>query len=87
MISQGREILPIEVKAGKTGTLKSLHLFLREKKRRLAIRLSTAPPSVVDATTSLHMGEKVAFTLLTLPLYLVGEVRRLARELIERTRK
>ena len=77
VISQGREIIPVEVKAGKTGTLKSLHLFLREKGRRLAVRLSSAPPSVLEAMTSLANGEDVPFTLLSLPLYMVGQVRRL----------
>ncbi len=32
---KGEQILPVEVKAGKTGTLKSLRLFLSEKKYRL----------------------------------------------------
>ena len=32
---KGEQILPVEVKAGKTGTLKSLRLFLSEKKCRL----------------------------------------------------
>ena len=77
LISQGREIVPIEVKAGKTGTLKSLHLFLRETGKRLAVRLSGAPPSVLQATTSLADGNNVPFRLVTLPLYMVGQVRRL----------
>ncbi len=77
VISQGREIIPVEVKAGKTGTLKSLHLFLREKQRRFAVRLSSAPPSVLEATTSLSDGKNVPFRLVSLPLYMVGQVRRL----------
>ena len=35
VISVGGVVVPVEVKAGKTGTLKSLHLFLREKKTGL----------------------------------------------------
>ncbi len=83
VLSQGSEILPVEVKAGKTGTLKSLHLFLREKRRSFAVRLSSAPPSLLEAETSLP-GSNVPFRLLSLPLYLVGEVRRLCGELLER---
>ncbi|NJL27362.1 MAG: DUF4143 domain-containing protein [Thermoanaerobaculia bacterium] len=82
LLAQGAEILPVEVKAGKTGRLKSLHLFLREKHRRYAIRLGSGPPSLLDATTALPDGENVPFRLLSLPLYLVGEVRRLAAQLI-----
>ncbi len=77
VISQGREIIPVEVKAGKTGRLKSLHLFLREKRRRQAVRLSSAPPSVFEATTSLSDGANVPFRLISLPLYMVGQIRRL----------
>lgn len=77
VISQGREIIPVEVKAGKTGSLKSLHLFVREKKKRLAVRLSSAPPSVLEATTSLSDGNNVPFRLVSLPLYMIGQVRRL----------
>ena len=80
VISQAGEVIPIEVKAGKTGTLKSLHLFLREKHRRLGLRICSQLPSVMDATTSLATGEEVPFTLLTLPLYMVGEIRRLCRQ-------
>ncbi len=77
VISQGRKVIPVEVKAGKTGALKSLHLFLREKGKRLAVRLSSTPPSVLEATTSLSDGQNVPFQLISLPLYLTGQVRRL----------
>ncbi len=60
-------ILPVEVKAGKTGTLKSLKLFIEEKKSLFGIRFS-------QEKLSLH--DKV----LTLPLYMVEHVKRLAQE-------
>jgi len=60
-------ILPVEVKAGKTGTLKSLKLFIEEKKSLFGIRFS-------QEKLSLH--DKV----LTLPLYMAEQIKRLARE-------
>ncbi|MDD3375245.1 MAG: AAA family ATPase [Candidatus Omnitrophica bacterium] len=60
-------ILPVEVKAGKTGTLKSLKLFIEEKKSLFGLRFS-------QEKLSLH--DKV----LTLPLYAVEQMKRLARE-------
>jgi predicted AAA+ superfamily ATPase len=60
-------ILPVEVKAGKTGTLKSLKLFIEEKKSSFGVRFS-------QANLSLH--DKV----LTLPLYMAEQMNRLARE-------
>jgi predicted AAA+ superfamily ATPase len=80
VIAEGPEIVPIEVKAGRTGTLKSLHVFLREKERAFGIRLNSDVPSLLDAKTSFPGGADVPFRLLSLPLYLVGQVRRLSRE-------
>jgi len=60
-------ILPVEVKAGKTGTLKSLKLFIKEKKSLFGVRFS-------QEKLSLH--DKV----LTLPLYMAEQMKRLARE-------
>ena len=60
-------ILPVEVKAGKTGTLKSLKLFIEEKKSLFGVRFS-------QEKLSLH--DKV----LTLPLYMAEQMKRLARE-------
>jgi hypothetical protein len=80
VISFGQRIVPVEVKAGKTGTLKSLHVFLREKKRSFALRFNADPPSLLDATTSLADGRNRRFRLLSLPLYMVGQAKRLCRE-------
>lgn len=82
VIAIGPQVLPVEVKAGTTGRLRSLHLFLREKGRSLGLRLSSAPPSLLDTTATLPDGGEVSFRLLSLPLYLVGEVRRLCGELV-----
>ncbi|MBI5488088.1 MAG: ATP-binding protein [Deltaproteobacteria bacterium] len=80
LVAEGAHVVPVEVKAGKTGTLKSLHLFLREKRRSLGVRLNSGPPSLLRAETALADGKKVPFRLLSLPLYMVGQVRRLIRE-------
>ena len=67
-------IVPIEVKAGAGGALKSLHQFVAEKGVRLAVRFDAAPPSIQTVRTSVRRGalqEAVAYRLLSLPLYLV----------------
>jgi hypothetical protein len=79
VVAEGPEVIPVEVKAGRTGTLKSMHVFLREKGRGFGIRLNGDVPSVMDARTSIPGGPDVPFRLLSLPLYMVGQVRRLAR--------
>ncbi len=44
VIAQGQKIYPVEVKAGKSGSLKSLHQCLAEKKTGLAFRFDLTPP-------------------------------------------
>ena len=81
LIQAGINIVPIEVKAGKTGTLKSLHVFVSEKKRDFAIRFNADIPSVLDMKTSVAGKPTHDFRLLSLPLYLVGQTQRLCREM------
>jgi len=69
VIAEGASIVPIEVKAGKSGTLKSLHLFLREKHRSLGIRFNSDIPSVLESKTALPDGLNIPYRLLSLPLY------------------
>lgn len=81
VVSEGQEIVPIEVKAGKTGRLKSLHTFLREKQRSFCLRFNSDVPSLLSAHTALADGNNIPFRLLSLPLYMVGQTRRLIREM------
>ncbi|MCK4415223.1 MAG: ATP-binding protein [Candidatus Eisenbacteria sp.] len=80
VISEGPRIIPIEVKAGKTGTLRSLHRFLHAKRCSFAVRLNADRPSLTSATVALPEGDSVSFELLSLPLYMAGQVRRLCGE-------
>ena len=78
VIQHGNRIVPIEVKAGATGRLRSLQVFLREKRLGLGVRICGAPPSTLDTVTALPTGgEQVPFRLLSLPLYLTGQIHRL----------
>jgi len=69
------KVIPIEVKAGKTGSLKSLQVFVAEKQKDFAIRFNTDLPSLTEANVSLRFGKTVkpvTYNLLSLPLYMVG---------------
>ena len=68
VIEHGGQIVPIEVKAGKTGTLKSLHLFMALKKLPIAIRINSDVPSKFDLSD---------YSLLSIPFYLAEQVHRL----------
>ncbi|VGO16663.1 hypothetical protein PDESU_05254 [Pontiella desulfatans] len=64
----GPHIIPIEVKAGSAGSMKSLHAFMQNKQLPLAVRLDTNPPSVQDLDVRTTTGEQVRYRLVSLPL-------------------
>ncbi|MBI4606137.1 MAG: ATP-binding protein [Planctomycetes bacterium] len=66
--AHGARVVPVEVKAGKRGKLKSLRVFMDEKRSKLGVRFSTLLPSLEG-------------NVLHLPFYLVEELPRLAEGL------
>jgi hypothetical protein len=68
VIQSGGHILPVEVKSGTTGSLKSLAQFMSEKKSSIGIRISQHPLSFHD-------------NILSVPFYMIKELPRLVREL------
>ena len=76
LVEVNGEAVPIEVKAGKTGSLKSLHVFMAEKGKQVALRVNTGLPSTVRVDTTVKVNNKhrkVNYRLLSLPLYLINE--------------
>ena len=69
-------IIPVEVKSGKTGSLRSLQTLVGEKGLTRAVRFNSAPPSVFHEKRMTPKGE-VDYTLFSFPHYLVQEVKRL----------
>lgn len=80
VLSRGIDIFPVEVKAGKGGSLRSLHQFARTKKIRKAFRFDANPPSRQTLTLSAEAGADTTFELVSLPLYAVCELGRLMDE-------
>ena len=77
-IARGAWIVPVEVKAGTSGTLRSLHQFALAKGTRLAVRFDLNPPTVQSIRHQVSgTQQSVEMTLLSLPLYLVGQLGRL----------
>jgi predicted AAA+ superfamily ATPase len=77
LIQHNDRIIPIEVKSGSTGSLKSLHLFMGLKKGTLAIRVNSDFPSKVKVNVIDSLGQAVSYELLSIPFYLVGQIHRL----------
>lgn len=80
LLSQGTKIIPVEVKAGKSGSLKSLHVFISEKQCNFALRFYAGQPLLGNVRTSISGMEPVDYCLLSLPFYLINQTKRLCRE-------
>jgi predicted AAA+ superfamily ATPase len=79
IIQYGNTIIPIEVKTGSTGSLKSLHLFMALKKLPLAVRINADLPSITNVKVKSQTGDDVSYKLLSLPFYLLGQLYRLLK--------
>ncbi len=70
-------VVPVEVKAGEAGALKSLHFFMDLKKLSLAARMYSGYPLKTWVKVKLHTGSEVSYELRSLPFYLMSELHRL----------
>ena len=83
VIARGNMIIPIEVKAGKRGSLKSLLQFALNKHASLAVRFDLNPPGIQHVEHAARINDSsqpISYTLLSLPLYLVEELPRILDE-------
>lgn len=76
LLQYNMQIIPVEVKAGTTGKLRSLHAFMNAKKLKKAVRINADKPSLTEVKVRNHAGELVEYQLLSLPLYLVEQIYR-----------
>ena len=74
IIQRGSQIVPVEVKAGSAGAMKSLHAFMHQKKLPRALRLDTNPPSAQDLDVKTTTSQPVKYHLMSLPLYMVESI-------------
>ncbi|MCK5838170.1 MAG: AAA+ family ATPase, partial [Desulfobacula sp.] len=72
---------PVEVKAGTTGSLKSLHVFAQLKKTAVALRFNLDYPSIHKVKARVMNGVSHRFQLISLPLYMVLEAKRICRSI------
>ena len=87
VIGLSGNIIPIEVKSGTSGTLKSLHQFMGSKQARLAVRFDINPPSVQQVNTVIMKNKQrsqVEYPLVSLPLYLVERLDAVVNAVLER---
>ena len=81
VIAVGTQILPIEVKAGATGSLRSLNQFVSERQLPLGLRFNNDLPSSVNAAGKLTNGNEYSYQLISLPHYMVEQTERIVRSI------
>ena len=69
VLSKGVELIPLEVKAGMQGRLRSLHVFVEQANAPIAMRALRNAPSVEDVQTL----SGYPYRLVNLPYYAVSE--------------
>lgn len=84
IIQHENQVIPIEVKAGTTGTLKSLHQFVKEKKKTTAVRINSDIPTLNFLETKDILGSHIEYKLLSIPFYLIGQLHRLIKSAQEK---
>ncbi len=83
IVQHENQVIPIEVKAGTTGALRSLHQFIKEKKKKTAVRANSDMPRFGPVHVKDALGFPIEYNLLSLPFYLLGQLHRLIKSFEE----
>lgn len=81
VVQTGGYIIPVEVKAGAAGSLKSLHQFMGSKEAPIAVRFDASLPTVTRIDTVISTGKtrrQVQYPLVSVPLYLIERLETIA---------
>ena len=81
LIEAGESIVPVEVKWGTEGSMKSLHQFMYDKELSIAVRFDTNILSVVDLALKTTTGHPVEYSLLSVPIFLAERIFELLEDL------
>lgn len=76
LIQSQMKIIPIEVKAGSSGHLKSLHVFMALKKYNIAYRINSEPASITPIDVYTQIGDTANYQLISLPFYALQQINR-----------
>ena len=73
------DVVPVETKAGRTGSLKSLHQFMSERALDLAVRVDRNAPRLQDVDVKTTNGARARYRLLNISPFLVERLHELCR--------
>lgn len=80
LIQENIDIIPIEVKSGSDGKLRSLQQFMHDKNKKLAVRIYSGNCILQDVSVNVS-GHDVEYQLLSIPFYLIEQLSRLIKEI------
>ena len=72
IIHHKQNIIPLEIKSGKTGSLKSLHIFMAESKKKLAFRIYSGE---LNKQKINYSDKSDNYELISLPFYLLFRIK------------
>jgi predicted AAA+ superfamily ATPase len=75
-------VVPIELKSGAAGSMKSLHQFMFDKGLDLAVRCDANPPSVMEMSLRTTRGDPVRYRLVGIPAYLLWNMDEILAPLV-----
>lgn len=81
LIQHQTRVIPVELKSGAAGAMKSLHQFVVDKGLDLAVRIDRNAPALQPMDLRTTQGERARYRLLCLPIYLLSELDRLLSSL------
>jgi hypothetical protein len=82
LIQIGNKIVPIEVKTGSHGSLKSLHQFLHRNGTGFGVRIYNGPLRNEIHLVNLPDGKKLKYQLLSIPYYLTFRLQAICEKYI-----
>jgi len=80
IIQHGNKIVPVEVKSGTAGSMKSLHQFMAEKNLDWAVRFNLNQPSLEKISVKTTLGNPVVYRLISIPLYMAEHLSELIEQ-------
>lgn len=80
IIQHGNRVVPVEVKSGSAGSMKSLHQFMAEKNLYFAVRCNINQPSMDNLRLKTTLGTPVSYRLLSIPVYLTERLDELIEQ-------
>ena len=81
IIQHGNRLIPVKVKSGSSGSMKSLHQFMAEKRLDFAVRCNINRTSVDNISVKTTLGKPVSYLLLSIPVYLTERLYGLIEQL------